>query len=123
MLNLVSCAMMPLMMGPMLYKSTKKTVKPDVNGVLKELVQESIDALIANRGSYEYILIGKTEAKDGLIPAQKLRTTILQTLRSQNVIQVYDRDDHLVKPELERLPSESKRDTGLAMLSHSRLEL
>jgi hypothetical protein len=115
--NLNGCIMMPFMMGPMLYKETKKTAKPDVNGALKELVQESVDALIVNRGSYERILIGKTEIRDGLIPAQKLRMMILQALRSKNVVKVYDRDDHLIDTELERLPSESKRDTELAMLN------
>jgi hypothetical protein len=115
--NLNACIMMPLMMGPVLYEETKKTAKTDVNGVLNELVQGSVDALIVNRGPYKRILIGKTESRDGLIPAQKLRMTILQTLRSKNVVQVYNRDDHAIDTELERLPSESKRDARLAMLN------
>ena len=115
--NLSACIMMPLMMGPMLYKKTKKTANPDVSVVVNELIEESIDALIVNRGSYEYILIGKTEIRDGIIPAQKLRMMILQALRSKNVVQVYDRDNSLVNIELERFPAESKRDTELAMLN------
>jgi hypothetical protein len=117
MLNLVSCAMMPLMMGPMLYKRSKNTESSNVNGSVNQLVQESAGALIDNRGPYKQILMGKTEVSDNIIPARKLRLTILQTIRKKDVVQVVDQKHLMTNTVWKGLYATSEHDNTLAVLN------
>jgi hypothetical protein len=114
---LSSCIMMPFTMGSMLFKGNQNTENPDVISAVNKLVQKNVGALMNNRGPYEQILLGKTETDGKSIPPRKLRSMILKTLRSENVIQVFDGDERTLNAAERNFASEPTHNEVIAVLN------
>lgn len=109
--------MMPFTMGSMLFKGNRNTENPDVIAAVNKLVKKSAGALMDNRGPYEQILLGKTETDSKSIPPRKLRSMILKTLRSENVIQVFDQDESTLDAAERNFASEPAHNEVMAVLN------
>ena len=92
-LILNGCFMMFLPAMPMINNSNEKDIDPKSGAVVRELIEESVNDLVNNRGQYDLILLGEVEVVENFITVEKLRLSLLETLRSRNEIQVLTRDD------------------------------
>jgi hypothetical protein len=112
-----SCIMMPFTMGSMLFKENQHTENPDMISATNKLVQKSVGALMDNRGPYKQILLGKTETDGKGIPPRKLRSMILKTLRAENVIQVFDRDERTLNTPEQNFAAEQSQNEVMAIFN------
>ncbi len=121
MLNLSACIMMPFMMPFMMgtepTKNQNNAVDPKVNEALNELVQESVNALVANRGPYERILMGEVKVYGDLMPVKKLRKIMLETLHSKSLLQVVEQDERVASAQWDPESPEPEYQRAAAVLN------
>lgn len=112
-----SCIMMPFTMGSMLFKENQNNENPDVVSAVNKLIRKSSEALMDNRGPYEHILLNKTETDGKSVPPLKLRSMILKTLRSENLIQVFDGDERAPNTTERIVASKPTQNKAMAVLN------
>ncbi len=81
--------MMPFMMGPMLAKD-RKSDDPKVEAVVQDLIREGVDALAANRGTYDTIWLDNAKVTGKFFQEGRFRTLLLKALSSAGEWKVVD---------------------------------
>ncbi|MBU1053373.1 MAG: hypothetical protein KKC46_06030 [Proteobacteria bacterium] len=76
--------MMPGMIDSMLIKYTNKSMRPETESVMRELISESSVALVANRGTYERVILRKIEINENLVSSEKFLQLFTDSIRLQN---------------------------------------
>lgn len=82
--------MMPLMMGGMFKGDADKSIKPEANETMFKLMNESVAALAANRGTYEQILLRKTEINKDYISTERFQQSLVDIMRLTNGWKIVD---------------------------------
>ena len=77
--------MMPFMMGPVLYKMMDRSGESSLSKTLPDLVQTGVNALYAERGTYDHLLVGETTVTGNLVPDRKFRRILQVWLTAKHL--------------------------------------
>jgi hypothetical protein len=114
-LNLSGCFMMFFPVIPMMNNTTDANVDSEAESILDELIQDSVNDLVENRGSYEQILLGESKVVGNFICSEKFRLSILAALRKSNERQFLAHDGRapINAVDIESSKSEVGRDIAV----------
>ncbi|MCB2141117.1 hypothetical protein KQH27_00250 [bacterium] len=84
-LNINGCFMMPFMLAPNNGWHSKNNELSDIESLVTEMIQQSIDDMERQQKWYGRFLISKVEVQNELIPNGKIREILLEALQKRNI--------------------------------------
>jgi hypothetical protein len=116
-LNLSGCFMMFFPVIPMMNNTADTNVDPEADSIMDELIQDSVNDLVENCGSYEQILLGESKVVGNFISSEKFRLSMLAALRKSSERQLLAHDGRTPINAVDLEPSMSEAGRDIAVLN------